>query len=68
MAHKEIRIKHERLRNPETITQVNENAFKENDLDIHKNEVDELVDDHKRGERIYKVRKVKFFDMGRGRK
>jgi len=39
--------------------------FKENDLDIHKNEVVDITDDHDAEVRRYKVRKVKYFDMGK---
>lgn len=62
---KEIRIPHAEIADPQTITQVNVRKFKEAGLDIHKNEVDRLEDDHRRGERILTVRNPKFFDMGR---
>lgn len=68
MANKEWRIPFDEIRNPETITQRNVDEFKRHGLDIHKNEVDELIDDHSRKERIYKVRDRKYFDMGRGKK
>lgn len=68
MARKELRIPHDELRNPETITQTNIRAFKEADLDIHQHEVDALIDDHSTQTRILKVRKVKYFDLGRGKR
>lgn len=62
---REISIPHAELDDPQTITERNVRAFKENGLDIHVNEVDELIDDHKLARRIYKIRNVKYFDMGR---
>jgi len=67
MAKKELRIGFDKISNPQTITRENIRLFKEHGLDTKKNEVDEIVDDHSTGQRIYKVRKVKYFDMGRGR-
>ena len=61
MARKEIRIPHDEIRDPQKVTERNIKAFKDHGLDIHKNEVDELVDDHLRGERILKIRNVKYF-------
>jgi hypothetical protein len=61
VARKEIRIPHAEIKNPQTITQRQVRAFKENDLDIHKNEVDEIVDDFSTKTRILKIRKVKYF-------
>ena len=58
---KEIRIKHDEISNPQTITQRNEQAFKEHGLDIHQHEVKELIDDHAKGERIYKIKNTKYF-------
>jgi len=62
---KEIQVSHEKLSDPQTITEVNKRAFKEAGLDIHKNDVVELIDDHSKGKRIYKIKNTKFFDMGR---
>lgn len=67
MAKKELRIGFDRIRDPQTITQENARLFKENDLDIKTNEVDSITDDHSTKQRIYKIRKVKYFDMGRGK-
>lgn len=61
MAKKELRIPHQEISDPQTITQRNIRAFKEAGLDIHRHEVDELYDDHSTKTRILKVRKVKFF-------
>jgi len=55
------------LADPQTITQRNVKAFRENDLNIHHHEVKELVDDHSKQERIYKIGKVKFFGPWRHR-
>lgn len=62
MADKEIRISHKDIQNSQTITKVNEEAFKKAGLDIHVNGVESLEDDHKRGERILRVHKItKYF-------
>ena len=68
MADKEIRIPFDEIRDPQTITQRNIRAFKENDMSIHHNDVLSLTDDHSRKQRILKIKKVRFFDMGRGKK
>lgn len=66
MADKEIRIPHKDIQDSQTITKVNEKAFKEAGLDIHVNGVESLDDDHKRGERILRVHKtIKYFFMGK---
>lgn len=67
MAKKELRIPHDDIRDPDKVTQRNIRAFKEADLDMRLHEVDELIDDHSIKTRILKVRKVKYFDMGRGK-
>ena len=61
MAHKELRIPFSEIKNPQEITDVNHKYFNEADLNMHRNEVDSLEDDHDRQVRILKVRKVKFF-------
>ena len=66
MADKEIRIPHKDIQDSQTITKVNEEAFKKAGLDIHVNGVESLDDDHKKGERILRVHKVtKYFFMKR---
>ena len=67
MADKEIRIPFKELADPQTITQRNVKAFRENGVDIHHNEVKELVDDHSKQERIYKIGKVRYFGPWRHR-
>ena len=59
--NKEIQVPYNKIGNPQTITSVNKRLFAERDLDIHKNEVVELVDDHDKQKRIYKLKKVKYF-------
>lgn len=61
MAKKELRINHDDISDPQTITRVQAEKFKEAGLDMHRHEVDELVDDHKSRVRILKIRNVKFF-------
>jgi len=68
MAKKELRIGFDKIDDPQTITETNVKLFKENGLDIHLHEVDELVDDHSTRQRIYKVRNVRYFDLGRGKR
>ena len=68
MADKEISVPFSEINNSKTITRVNKKLFAERDLDIHKNEVVDLIDDHSAQKRIYKIRQVKYFDMGRGSK
>lgn len=65
MAKKEVRIPFDEIRDPNKITQVNARKFKELGLDIHKNEVDELIDDHSTKTRVLKIRNIRYFDMGR---
>ena len=67
MAVKEIRLKHEDISDPQTITQVQEKAFKEVGLDMHKDELtsEELIDDHDKKVRILRVRgRRTFIDLG----
>ncbi len=72
MANKEIRISHDKIKDPKTITQVNTEEFKKQGLDIHRDGVEELIDDHKSRTRILKVKApTKFFFQGgsaRGKK
>jgi len=65
VSKKELRIGFDRIKDPQQITQENVKLFRENDLDIHRHEIDAIIDDDSKRERIYKVRKVKYFDMGR---
>ena len=58
---REFRIDFDRISNPQTITQENVKAFKEQDLNIHVNEVDRLEDDHGKRQRVYRVRNTKYF-------
>ena len=64
---KEIVVPHKDLADPSTITQVNEKMFKDNDLDIHRHEVQDITDDFERKVRRYKIKNTKYFDMGRGK-
>jgi hypothetical protein len=69
MAHKEIRIDMKDIENPQTITQVNlrkfAEAFGSKDAMKHQ-EVDELIDDFDKHQRVLKVRGVKkYFVMGK---
>lgn len=63
---KEMRIPHADISDPNKVTQRNIEEFKRHGLDIHRHEVIELHDDHKRGERVLKVQDRKYFDLGKG--
>jgi len=65
-SRKEIVVDHSKLRDTNTITQVTEKAFKDAGFNIHRHEA-QTEDDHSKGKRIYKIKNVKFFDMGRGK-
>lgn len=59
MAHREIRIPHAEIKNSQTCTQVIEDHFRRRGVDVHRHEVDELVDDFDRKERVLKVQAPK---------
>jgi hypothetical protein len=58
---KELRIPHKQIANNKTITPEMERIFKESNLDLHVNEVEELEDDFDKGERVLKVKTTKYF-------
>ncbi len=61
---KEIRIPHSELRDSRTCSARIEEAFQRVGLDAHRHEIDELYDDHQRGERVVKIqtpKKMVFF-------
>ncbi|RMG00046.1 MAG: hypothetical protein D6726_11985 [Nitrospirae bacterium] len=60
---KEIILKHDDIRDPDTITQVTEKAFKDAGLDIHRHEVESLEDDFDRGVRVLQVKAKQFFTV-----
>ena len=69
MAVKEIRIAHSKIRDSQKITDVQEQAFREAGLDMHRDELtgehDGLIDDHDRGVRVLRVKgRTKYFFMG----
>ena len=62
MADREIRIAYKDIQDSQTITKVNEEAFKKAGLDVHVNGVESLEDDHKSRTRILRVHKTtKYF-------
>lgn len=62
----EIRIPHERISDSRTVTKVNKEEMAKRNLNIHRHEVVKLEDDHSRGERVLKVRRLgTFIDLGR---
>jgi hypothetical protein len=60
---RELRLKHDELGTSQTITQIMEERFKREGLDLHRHEVLELEDDWKRKERILKIKTTKYFVM-----
>lgn len=69
MGKKELRVPHDRLRDPQTITGEQRRAFAERGLDFLRDEVVRHEDDHDRGERVYSVRARRtFVDLGKGRR
>ena len=61
---KEIRIKHDDISTPQSITPHMEKEFKARDWDIHQHEVEKMEDDFKTGERILHVKHTKYFPIG----
>jgi len=61
---KEIRLKHEKISDPNTITEVTTKAFEKEGLNIHINEAESVEDDFRKGERILKIKNTKFFVIG----
>lgn len=71
MATKEIRIPHSVIADSQTITDVQEKAFKKAGLNMHRDELtgEELIDDHDKGIRILRVQgRRTFIDLGRGKR
>ena len=58
---KEFRVDFDKIVDPQKITQVNQEEFKNHDVDMYQHEVKELIDDHQKQERIYKIKNTKFF-------
>lgn len=58
----EIIIPHDKIRDPQTITDVNREAFAEKGLDLLKNEAT-FEDDHDKGVRVMQVSNRKVFSV-----
>jgi len=58
---REFRVDHDKISDPQTITQVNIKEFKKQGLDIHRHEVERLEDDHGKKQRVYRVKNTKFY-------
>lgn len=56
MANVEIRIPHDKIRDSQTLTQVQRRAYKDRGLDMSMNDVVSLDDDFGRKERVIKVK------------
>ena len=65
MARKEVRIDHDRLRNPETVEKVLQGELKKHGLDVHRHETDfedVFTDDTRsKGHRVFKTKNVKYY-------
>jgi hypothetical protein len=61
MMPRELRLKHDELGNSQTITQIMEDRFRREGLDLHKNDVLELIDDFDTKERVLKVKTTRYF-------
>jgi len=71
MAVKELRLPFHKIKDSQKITDVQERAFKEAGLDMHRDELtgEELIDDHDRKERVLRVRgRRTFIDLGKGKR
>ena len=58
---KEIHIPFSEINDSRTITRINKKLIADRDMDIHKNEVVQLEDDHTLQKRVVRLRKVKYF-------
>lgn len=63
---KELRIPHRELRNPQNCSSRIEEEFRRAGLDVHRDEIDSMEDDHDRGERVIQARTRKVM-VGFGR-
>lgn len=62
----EIEIPHDKIRDAQTITQVQRKAYKDAGVDMSKNDVVGLEDDFKKGKRTITVKgNRKYFNVGR---
>jgi len=62
---RDIIIDHDKIMNPQTITDVQEAAFEREGLNMHVHEVEQIDDDHKRGKRVIRVKNTKYFFQGK---
>ena len=58
---REVRIPHELIQTPESITRHMEERFKDEGLDLHVHEVEKFDDCPKKKERILRVKNTKYF-------
>lgn len=58
---KELRIPHEPGDTPQTYTKKVEAYFRAHGLDLHRHEVEELIDDFKKKARVLKVKNTRYF-------
>lgn len=59
----EIKIPMDKIQDPQKITPVMEQTFKDYDVNIHTHEVTNISDDYKRGVRVLDVKATKYFFM-----
>ena len=62
---REIKIDHADIMDPQKITDVQEQRFKDEGLNTHVHEVESLTDDHKRKQRIIRVKNTRYFFLGK---
>lgn len=62
---REIKINHKDIQDPQKITGVTKDAFKNEGLNIHTHEVQDLQDDFGKGVRILQVKNTKYFSIGK---
>lgn len=55
MGTKTVRVNFDEIKDPALIRGILEKRLKERNLDLHRNDVKEFHDDHKRGERVMEV-------------
>ena len=60
---KEVRIKHDDIQDNQTITKVMTDKFKEQDLDIHRHEVEKIDDDYGTKERVLRIKNTQYFSV-----
>lgn len=61
---RELILDHQEISNPQTITKVMEDRFKDEGLNIHTHEVTKIEDDFRQKRRRVMIKNTKFFTVG----